>query len=83
MNKIYLNIIPQPSQRRLSVEQEDASLEHEPANDWLIREAGSRGIPTPVESMRIPRSTLTSLETPLVVTETVRLSLVTELRFIP
>ena len=48
---------PQPSQRRLN-EQEDDTLEPEPANDWLIREAAS------VDSMIIPRSTPTSLETP-------------------
>ena len=72
----------QPSQRRLR-EQEDDTLEPEPADDWLIREAGSRRIPTSVDSMRIPRSTPTSSETPLMAPGRVRPSLVTELDSFP
>ena len=73
---------PLPGQRRLS-ELEDDMLETDPIDNWLIREAGSRRIPTSIASVRIPRPTSTSSETPLLTSGRVRSSLITELDSFP
>ena len=64
-------------------ELEDDMLEPDPIDNWLIREAGSRRIPTSVASVRIPRPTPTSSETPLLTSGRVRPSLITELDSFP
>ena len=58
-------------------------LEHDPIDNWLIKEVGSRRIPTSGVCMRIFRPTPTSSETPLVTSGRVRPSLITELDSFP
>ena len=62
---------------------ENDVLEPDPIDNWLIREAGSRRIPTSEASVRIPRPTPTSSETPLVTSGRVRPSLITKLDSFP